>query len=734
MKLNFKLPSNQLLKGDFWGGLSAMLVALPSAIAFGVTIYAPLGGGFSAIGAVGGIVGVAIIGLVASFLGGAKRLISAPCAPAAAVLSGFSIASIQNGIDPNAVVVMLTLIMMLAGVIQIGFGAIGLGKLIKYMPYTVVSGYLTGVGLYIISSQTPKFLGMPKGYHFFDSLQNYELWMWQSIVVGLSTIAFMIFAPKITTKIPAVIIALCGGAATYFALGLIDPSLLQIVSNPFIVGPIGDASIIQSIKEHLSKFSNVSFADVVAVVAPALTLAVLLSIDTLKTCVVLDAMTKSQHDSNKELIAQGSANICSCAIGGIAGAGQMGATLVNISSGAQTKFSGIFEGLLGLFAFIALGSFIAWIPVSALGAILMVIGFRMIDRHSFDLIKSKDTILDFAVIAAVVITALSVSLIAASGVGIALAILLFVKEQTKTSVVHRKTKGGHIFSKQIRTEEEFEIIKSNGNKYSIYELQGSLFFGTANQLLNALSEDLKNKQYIILDMKRTQFVDFTAAHILEQVIDIMEQKKGHLVFSQVPLKLPSGQDVSKYFGELGLVSEHEKSKVFDNLDSALCFVEDKILKENHFEKDEEEMLDLEEFELFYGRKEKTIIDIKQHIQEVFYPKGTVIFAHKSTTSDLFLIRKGKVKIVLPLENGQNLHISSFGRGSFFGEFSFLDDAPRSADAVADTDVNLFVLSRTDFDSFASEHKKSALLFIESLSRALAWRLRNTNIQLGSLSE
>ena len=147
--------------GDFWGGLAAMLVALPSAIAFGVTIFSPLGGAYAGYGALAGILGVTALGLVAPALGGTQRLITAPCAPAAAVLSAFAIEFMRGGATPQSVLFSLMAIGLLSGIFQVIYGALGLGRLIKYMPYPVVSGYLTGVGLIIVGSQVPKLLGVP---------------------------------------------------------------------------------------------------------------------------------------------------------------------------------------------------------------------------------------------------------------------------------------------------------------------------------------------------------------------------------------------------------------------------------------------------------------------------------------------------------------------------------------------------------------------------------------------
>jgi SulP family sulfate permease len=267
---------------------------------------------------------------------------------------------------------------------------------------------------------------------------------------------------------------------------------------------------------------------------PALTLAVLLSIDTLKTCVVLDALTRSRHDSNRELIGQGLGNLAAGAIGGVPGAGTMGATLVNISGGASTRLSGLIEGVLALLAFLLLANFISWVPVAGLAGILIVIGVRMIDRNSLTFLKSRSTILDFLVIVAVIGTALTVSLIAASGVGIVLAVVLFIREQIGGSIIRRKLLGNETFSKRVRTHAEMEILTAKGDRAAIVELQGSLFFGTADQLYRALEPDLKTRDFLILDLRRIQTVDVTAAHLLEQIKDMLAERHGFLIFSQIP--------------------------------------------------------------------------------------------------------------------------------------------------------------------------------------------------------
>ncbi|MDD2950301.1 MAG: SulP family inorganic anion transporter, partial [Sulfuricurvum sp.] len=448
--------------GDFWGGTAAMLVAMPSAIAFGVTIYATMGESYGAYGAIAGILGVAVIGITASLAGGTHRLISAPSAPAAAVLSAFALNYTNLDFGPDLIIVMLMVVALLAGIFQVLFGAVGLGRLIKYMPFPVVSGYLSGVGLYIVASQTPKFLGIPQGVHFWKSLQYPALWQWQSITVGLITIGTMLYADRLFRIIPAVIIALSVGVVAYFTLGMIDPALLQ-PNNPFVIGELGSnagsSDFIHSLMRHFQEMLHLSWHDFYLLFFPALTLAALLSIDTLKTCIVLDSMTHSFHNSNRELIAQGSSNILTALVGGMPGSGMMGATMVNLTSGATTRLSGLIEGITAIIAFAILGSFVAWIPVAALAGILIVVGFRMIDRHSFKLLRTRQTALDFFIIVAVAISALTISLIAAAGGGVLLAILLYIIQQIGASVVYRHQDGTDARSKIVRSKEENAILR-----------------------------------------------------------------------------------------------------------------------------------------------------------------------------------------------------------------------------------------------------------------------------------
>jgi SulP family sulfate permease len=342
----------RLTPGDVWGGLASMLVAFPASIAFGVTVYGAIAPSHAAYGALAGIVGVVVLGLVAPWLGGTERLISAPCAPAAAVLSAFAIQAVQRGDSPDLIVLMLVVIGMLAGLIQAGLGLIGIGGLIKYIPYPVVSGYLTGVGLIIIGSQIPRLLGAPEALRWWEALRDAATWDWRALAIGVTTVLVATGSQRATKKVPGIILGILAGLLAYGLLALFDRSLRVLPGNGLVIGSLAIAGdgFLSLLVTRWSGISRVGFELIAGMFGVALTLAALLSIDTLKTCVVLDQLTRTRHEPNRELVGQGIANMVSNALGGLSGAGQMGATLVGLNSGSDSRMAGVMEGVFALAA------------------------------------------------------------------------------------------------------------------------------------------------------------------------------------------------------------------------------------------------------------------------------------------------------------------------------------------------------------------------------------------------
>lgn len=718
--------------GDFWGGIAAMLVALPASIAFGVTVYSAISPGHAPLGALAGIIGAIVIGSLAAVLGGTDRLISAPCAPAAALLSAFAIEMAQQNLPGHTIVLLMLLLGVLAGLFQVVFGFVGIGRLIKYIPYPVVSGYLTAVGLIIISSQLAKLLGTPAGTGLVAALTEHSLWDWRALAVGGTTMLVMWLGPTLTTRLPGTILGILAGIACYFGLALQDAALFSVSDNPLVIGPFGVSSdgYLQAISARWYDIGELRLNQVGALIGNALTLAVLLSIDTLKTCVVLDQMTRSRHAPNRELVAQGVANAAASAIGGIPGAGTMGATLVNLSSGAKTRASGLIEGISALIFALLLGGLLAWLPVAALAGILIVVGLRMIDRGPLRFVQSSATVLDFGVVFMVIAVALTIGLLAASGVGVALAIILFLREQIGGSAIRHKFYVNQMSSRWHRPESETRILAQKGDQAVIFELQGSLFFGTTQQLYSDIEPELKHRNFIILDMKRVQSVDVTAAHLLCQLRDSLAERKALLILSNVRENLPNGRNLREFLEQTGVTDGSDAIRLFPELDSAIEWVEDHLLGEHDRATASmpEQPLELAEMEMFQERKDETLADLEAKLIRRHYAAGETIYSRGEAGDAIYLIRSGTVHIYAHLGGGRTRHIATFGRGDFFGGLAFLDGQPRGNDAIAATDAEFFILTQEQFARISEEHKKLALTVLRSLARSLALRLRHADAE------
>ncbi len=726
--------------GDAWGGFAAMLVALPAAAGYGLHAFRPLGDAYAGQAALAGLIGAVAVGLVAAVAGGTPRLISAPCGPAAAVLAAFGAELAASGVPAPKILLSLALIGGLAGLLQVGIGLLGGGRLIKYIPYPVVAGYLSGVGLLLFSGQVPKLLGLARA----GDLLHPGSWALPGLAIGLATIAGMLAGPRLTRKVPAVVIGIAAGAAAFVVALVLDPSLRTLAGNRLVIGA-GSASagdLLAALEARIGSLPGLEAADLRRVVAPSLTLGVLLSIDTLKTCVIVDAMTRSRHDSNRELRGQGLANLLSSAAGGMPGAGTLGATLVNVGAGGATRRSGILAGAFALAAVVlgaglvpGLPNLVGWIPQAALAGVILVVSARMVDRHALDLARNRHTVPDFVVILAVVVTALASSLIAAAAVGLALAILLFIREQVRGSVVRHRIPGSKVSSKRNRPAVQVEVLQRRGEEAVVLELQGTLFFGTTDQLYSILEPDLERRRFVVLDLRRVHTLDYTAAHLLDLIESRLEDRNAFLLLAGIPASLPTGLDLKAYFDHVGLVKRDRNVRVFDTADAAIEWYEERMLEEEgRGEAPSAPALALADFELFKDLDATSLALLASAVRERSVAAGEAVFRRGDPGDEVYFIRRGRVEILLPLADGRRYHLATFSRQGFFGDLAFLDRGTRSADAVAAKDTELYALSRARFDEVSAGSPALGVALFSRLAWILAHRLRQTDAELSALEE
>lgn len=481
----------QTFRGDLLGGLIAGIVALPLALAFGVQ---------SGLGAEAGLYGAIATGILAALLGGTATQVTGPTGPMTVISA--SVVAIAVGragsVESGLGIILLTF--FLAGVFQVIFGVLGIARYVRYFPYPVVSGFMSGVGLIIVVLQIWPFLGSasPKTTLEVFTRINEPLASinWAAVGLGALTVAVFYLFPRITKAVPSALVALLAGTAASLLLGLNVPVIGDIPSG------------LPALK--IGELFNVSPADYLIVIEFALILAMLGSIDSLLTSVIADNITKTKHNSNRELIGQGIGNMAAALIGGIPGAGATKGTVVNINAGGKTQLSGTLHGLFLLVILLGAGQYAALVPLSVLAGILIPIGLAIVDykgiRHLRYVPKT-----DAAVLIVVLLVTIFGSLIEAVGIGIVLASVLYMKRSSDLAEAGTSVNALTTAGDENLTSEEYE------NVY-IKHLYGPMFFGFTTRFQELVRSLDSNADTLIIRMDRVPHIDQSGLYAMEDAL------------------------------------------------------------------------------------------------------------------------------------------------------------------------------------------------------------------------
>lgn len=486
------------LRGDIMGGVTTGVVALPLALAFGEA---------SGAGPIAGLYGAIIVGFFAAMFGGTGANVSGPTGPMIVVFAGV-FASLSG--DPALVF----LAVILAGVIQILLGVFKFGQYIKLVPYPVVSGFMSGIGCIIIALQTARLFGHePIGKGTIPALQSIPGAVadpnWIALFLGLLTLAIVFFWPKNLGKwIPGALAALLIG--TVISIMLPGAPILGDI-------PTGLPSLVIPAFEADAMF---------IVLEAAILLALLGAIDSLLTSLVADNMTRTQHDSDKELIGQGIGNSIAGFFGAIPGAGATMRTVVNIRSGGSTKISGMIHGVLLFAVAIVLAPLASQIPHAVLAGILVKVGYDIIDVAYLKR-AHRGPRWDLALMVVVLMLTVFVDLITAVAVGVVLAALAFVKQTADEQLKS-------LMSIEPRTDhpEELKILREAKGRITMFDFGGPLSFGAAADLGHQVRDKWKDGHAaLIMDFSRTPNVDLSAIKAIETIAEDAEVAGKQLLIS-----------------------------------------------------------------------------------------------------------------------------------------------------------------------------------------------------------
>jgi len=495
---------NQFLK-DVVSGIIVAIIALPLSIALALA---------SGVGPQEGIYTAIIAGFIISFLGGSRVQIAGPTAAFATIVAGIVA---RNGMEG------LVLATLLAGVILILLGAFKLGSLIKFIPYTITTGFTAGIAVTIFIGQIKDFLGLtyPTGVKPIETMEkieaivkNFSTLNVHALLIGIISLLILVlwpFVPKVGEKVPGSLIAVI--------VGIILVKFFNINAST-----IGDLYTITSALPtfHVPAFSWSAFR---SVASDGFTIAILAAIESLLSCVVADSMINSHHRSNQELIAQGVGNIGSALFGGIPATGAIARTAANIKNGGRTPVAGMVHSLVLVLVLVVLMPYAALIPMPTIAAILFLVAYNMCGWKTFVHLCKTAPKSDIIVLVVTFVLTVVFDLVIAIGVGMVVACVLLMKRMSDESEVK-----GWVYYDSEDDPDSIEL-KQVPTQVRVYEISGPMFFGAADRIAEITLKEFT--KVLVIRMRSVPALDATAMHSLETLYETCRKKGVQMVFSHV---------------------------------------------------------------------------------------------------------------------------------------------------------------------------------------------------------
>ena len=635
---------------------------------------------------------------------------------------------LANG-NIHAILVLLFLVVFLSALFQMVFGLFKIGELVKYIPYPVTSGLLNGTAILIFWSQVRPMLGV-SAESMLGEFRNIQP---LTLIVGLITILFITVGPRITKKIPAPFLGIAAGTMVYYAFVLLGfkNSLGSIVGTiPFMIPAPHFAA------EFWSVIFTDNFLGILKELVPlSFSIAVVASLQSLIASVSVDNLRKARSDTNRELIGQGFGNLVSSVFGGIVSAGSQSRAIASHSYGGRTANSRLFSGIFALAVLLVISPMISKLPKVVLAGMLVVLALRSFDAWGFNLVslllskkaKIKQVLSDLIVVITVTAILVVFGAFEAVAVGLFISVIFFIFRMGK-DIIRREYNASRIRSNVHRSLEEIEYLEANGNKIKVFELEGSLFFGTADRIADAIDKALETEiEYIVVDLRKVSDVDSTGANILIRIRENCKDKNRHFILSSISMvrngdPLSAALSISHNNG-----SGDDGSYDFETIDEALGWAEDRLL-EKHFGQDRyNERMSLSQLDVLDAFSENELVVLNGYLSEAAYNEEDVVFRQNMPSDRMYFLVQGMVDIVVDLPQGQGREkIARLCPGTVFGEMAIIDRGLRSANVMVETHAVCWHLTNSELGRLNKEQPELAHKLLIGISRELSKRVRISN--------
>lgn len=721
------------LAAELQGGLLSAVASIPQTLPMGVVVFAPFGAAAIGHGVVAALIASVVGGTLVGLFGPMKAQIAGPRSGSALVLAQLSafLAGLPGIADPSGPALeralpLLAFAVFLSGLTQFIAGRAGLARLIKYLPLPVLSGFTLALGVGMMFSTLPAFVGLPLGASFADGVRL------GALVPALACWATVVlyFAAQILGKgspLPPIVVAFLGGLAVAVmgehllpsAAGAPLPPAAPLVATWFGLDWLGAARLLLDPSVALGL---VGFVAVLTLIA---------SIESLLSVVACDAKTGADTDANSELRTEGLANMIAGACGGFTISASIGRTAVNLAAGARGPLSALIAaGVSGLLLFADRPAEV--VPSAVLQGILFVIGFGLYDGRLGLLIggladpkrRRKGQIGEIIVLVATAAMTLAAGATVGLGLGLAGAIVFFLVAMSRPVILAEAT-GRRRRSRHTRPPAQAEYLFRHGDATLVADLEGPIFFGTADQVRRWMQRHFAAPpRSLILNLGRIFDIDATGAAVLVQAARRFTAETGAGV---AIAGLAQGDP------RLRVLTEARFERVgqrFDDLDHALEWAEDRILDE------------APEPIRAAGRRPLPLIadatpdqsaHLDRHLEHHRFAAGEEIFRQGETGDALYFLEDGAVRIEWQAGAGRPIRLATLTSGVVFGEMSLIDGAPRSAGARAETACTVLRLSKDALEAIATTDPALALLLMRGLAADVAQRLRLANAALSEVN-
>lgn len=712
------MPSwTENLRHDLVGGLVSSAVAIPLAIAFGMFAFTTLGDEYFAQGALAGLIAAFIAGVVCVLLGDRSTIVYAPRITTTFFLGLLLHSLIQSpalaGASVGFTLLVLFSIVLLAGLFQALFGMMKLGTLIKFAPHPVMAGFQNMAAVLLFLVQLANVLGFDRNVSFAAVPGELAAAKPLSVLVAALTFAAMWYARRITTKVPPLLVGLGVGLVVWHALAL--------AGFGGMLGPtIGTAATSASVPQPAASFLDPVLVGRLAALAPvivpgALALAIIAAIDAMLCARLAGA---PRENSDRLLVRLGLANVATAAAGGITSGINIGASVTNRAFGGRSRLSVAINAAVLLAAIFALFPMVAYLPRAVLSALIMVVAIQHIDAWSKEATarlwrdgaaRHGALALDLGVAMVVSILSIAIDIVLAVFLGVALAVGLFVLRMSRSSI-RRLYRGDAVRSRKARGTGELVTLEVKGDAILAIELQGALFFGSAERLAQTIeAETAGATSALILDLRRVTEIDSTGLRILSEIDADLIRRKIKLAFV-VAERSETADSLAALPG-----------RRFPDADRALEWAEDDLLGTPPAALE----LPLERVSLLREFSPDQIARLRTHLQRVTWPAGSTIFKEGEPGTALFLVTRGRASVRLHSPGG-DIRLATYAPGTVFGEMALLDRGPRSATVTADDEVTAWGMSQQAFDALHAKEPELAVRILSALGRELSSRLRQAN--------